>query len=128
MASSTVPAVRAAAADLWGDPNDPEALLLLFQAIDNAPDALARRAAQTTLSTLALDQFTGILLAHEDPLMRAVAAYGLGVLADPRALDALIQALAMDEDAQVRVAAVEALAHPEERQGAGRIDTSPGYG
>ncbi len=78
MASSAAPAVRAASADLWGDPNDPEALLPLFQAIDNALDTSAKHAAQTTLSALVLDHFIGVLLDHEaPPPTRAVAAYGL---------------------------------------------------
>ena len=110
MATSAGPEVRDAVAELWGSRDDPEALLLLFQAIDNVQDTNARDAAQMALSTLALDQFIEILLDHEDPRMRAAAAYGMGVLADPRALDASIQALAMDEDARVRAEAAGALA------------------
>ncbi len=110
MATSAGPEVREAVAELWGSRDDPEALLLLFQAIDNVQDTNARGAAQTALSTLALDQFIEILLDHEDPRMRAAAAYGMGVLADPRALDASIQALALDEDARVRAEAAGALA------------------
>ncbi len=110
MGTSADLAVREAVAGLWSDANDPEALLLLFQAVDNALDTDARDAARTALSTLAFDRFTGVLLEHEDPLMRAVTAYGLGVLADPRAVEPLVQALAADEDARVRVAAADALA------------------
>ena len=110
MGTSADPAVREAVAGLWSDANDPEALLLLFQAVDNALDTDARDAARTALSTLAFDRFTGVLLEHEDPLMRAAAAYGLGVLADPRAVEPLVQALAADEDARVRVAAADTLA------------------
>ncbi len=110
IAVSAAPEIREAVAALWGDFDDPEALLLLFQAIDNAQDLEARHAAQTALSTLALDHLISVLLDHEDPLMRAATAYGLGVLADPEALDALIEALGADEDARVRVAAADALA------------------
>ena len=108
--SSAVPEVREAVAALWGNTNDTEALLLLFRAIDDTPDANTRAAAQSALGTLALDHFTEILLAHDDPLMRAAAAYGLEVLADPGAVESLLQALAVDEDARVRAAAVDALA------------------
>ena len=110
MGTSADPAVREAVAGLWSDANNPEALLLLFQAVDNALDIDARDAARTTLSTLALDRFMGMLLEHEDPLVRAAVAYGLGVLADPRAVEPLIEALAADEDARVRVAAADTLA------------------
>ena len=121
MVTSAAPEVRDAAEELWADFNDPEALLLLFQGIENAPDVAARDAAQTTLSTLALDHFLVVLLDHEDPLMRAVAAYGLGVLTDPRALDALIQALDVDEAAPVRVAAARALGSLRTAWTAGRM-------
>ena len=110
IAASAAPEVRDAVAELWGNRDDPEALLLLFQAIDNTEERSVGDAARTTLSTLALDQFIGILLNHDDPLMRAAMAYGLEVLADPEAADALIQALAMDEDARVRAASADALA------------------
>ena len=110
MAVSADPDVRDAVVGLWNDANDPEALLLLFEAVDGTLTIGARDAARTTLSTLALDRFIGVLLEHEDPLMRAAAAYGLEVLADPEALDALIRALTADEDARVRVAAADALA------------------
>lgn len=110
IAVSAVPEVREAVAALWGDFDNPESLLLLFQTIDNAQDPDARHAAQTALSTLALDHLIEVLLDHGDPLIRAATAYGLGVLADPGALDALIEALGADEDARVRAAAADALA------------------
>ena len=110
LATSAAPEVRDAVARLWSGLDDPDALRLLFKEIDNAQDVNARQAAQTVMGVLALHWPIGILFDHEDPLMRASAAYGLGVLADAEALDALIQALATDEDARVRVEAVDALA------------------
>ncbi len=110
LAASSVPEVRDAVAGLWNALDDPDALRLLFKEIDNAQEANARQAAQTAMGVLAIHWPIGILLGREDPLMRASAAYGLGVLADPEALDALIQALTTDEDARVRVEAVDALA------------------
>ncbi|MCY4583391.1 MAG: HEAT repeat domain-containing protein [Chloroflexi bacterium] len=110
VATSGAPEVRDAVAGLWGNGDDPEALLLLFQAIDSTQERDAADAARMTLSALALEQFIEMLLDHEDPLMRAAAAYGLEVLADPDGVDALMQALATDEDARVRVAAADALA------------------
>ncbi len=110
LATSAAPEVRDAVAGLWSGLDDPDALRLLFKEIDNAQDVNARQAAQTVMGVLALHWPIGILLDHEDPLMRASAAYGLGVLADAEALDPLIQALASDEDARVRVEAVDALA------------------
>ncbi len=110
LAASAAPQVRGAVAALRVDLNDPEALRLLFKEIDNALEPGARRAAQAALSVLALDWPIGVLLDHEDPLMRASAAFGLRVLADPEAVDALIQALVSDEDARVRVEAIDALA------------------
>ena len=110
LATSSAPEVRDAVAGLWSGLDDPDALRLLFKEIDNAQEANARSSAQTALSALALEWPIGILLDHEDPLMRASAAYGLRVLAEPEALDALLRALATDEDARVRVEAVDALA------------------
>ena len=110
LATSSAPEVRDAVAGLWSGLDDPDALRLLFKEIDAAEEANAVLAAQTALGVLALHWPIGILLVHEDPLMRASAAYGLGVLADAKALNALIQALASDEDARVRVEAVDALA------------------
>ena len=124
--TSSAPAARGAVAALWEDVNDPEALRLLFKEIDNAQEASARRAAQTALSVLAIEWPIGVLLDHEDPLMRASAAYGLGVLADPEALDALLQALALDEDARVRVEAVDALAILGKGRGRGAVAAGPG--
>ena len=109
LATSSAPEVRDAVAGLWNGLDDPDALRLLFKEIDIAEEANARQAAQTAVGVLALHWPIGILLDHEDPLMRASAAYGLGVLADTEALDALIQALASDEDARVRLEAVDAL-------------------
>ncbi|MYF65570.1 MAG: hypothetical protein F4185_06755, partial [Chloroflexi bacterium] len=109
LATSSAPEVRDAVAGLWNGLDDPDALRLLFKEIDIAEEANARQAAQTAVGVLALHWPIGILLDREDPLMRASAAYGLGVLADTEALDALIQALASDEDARVRLEAVDAL-------------------
>ncbi len=110
MSTSASPEIRAAAPALWGDSDNPEALLQLFKSINNAKDPTVRHAAQTALGTLALDRFTGMLLKHEDPLVRGAVAYGLKALAVPEASNALINALAVDQDARVRVAAADALA------------------
>ena len=107
------PQMREAAEPLTGDPDNPALLLQLFDAIEDArtsPTSIAAyNAAKSALITLAFDELIGILLEHEDPLMRTAAAYGLGVLRDPEAAAPLIQALAMDEDPQVRAAAADAL-------------------
>ena len=110
LATSARPEVRGAVPALWGDSDNPEALLQLFEAIDSVSDPTARHAAQATLSALVLDRFTEMLLNHEDPEFRGAVAYGLEVLADPEALGALVEALAADEDAGVRVSVADALA------------------
>ena len=110
MATSASPAVRGAVPALRDDSDDSESLLRLFEAIDTVRNPTARHAAQTALSALVLDRFTGMLLNHENPQFRGAAAYGLGVLAAREALGALVAALAVDEDAGARVSVADALA------------------
>jgi transglutaminase-like putative cysteine protease/HEAT repeat protein len=123
LAASAETELRDAVAAVRRNPDDPEDMLRLFAAIDGAWNQESRRAAQTTVAALSLDRFTGMLLGHEDARSRAVAAFGLEVIADPESLDALLLALANDVDGGVRASAASALpavgsAGDEEKAGA----------
>ncbi len=107
------PGIREAAQPLIGSPDNSRLLRALFVAIEDERDSntflAVYSAATTTLTTLAFDDFIEIVLEDEDSLLRAAAAYGLGVLGDRRAAEALMNVLANDVDAEVRAASAGAL-------------------
>ena len=110
LAASASSAVRNAVPALRDGAENAGALLKLFEVVDAVEDPAVRLAARLALGALNLDRFTALLVEDGSPELRMVAAYGLGVIADPESQDVLIQVLAADEHAGVRESAAEALA------------------
>ncbi len=104
--------VRANCARALGSLRDPRAIEALIQALDDDAD-LVRRSAASAIGYIgypldeAIAALVKTLTTDEERDVRASCADALGNLGDPRALEALIQAL--DDDENVRLAAVDAL-------------------
>ena len=118
LTNSEDPGIREDAAHTLGDLGDPEALPALLGAALYDEAVSVRQAAETAILRIGIEELIRILLNHEDPLMRERAAELLGAFASSnifgddgrsKAVDALLQALSSDVDAQVRTASVRAL-------------------
>ena len=118
LATSPDPTVRAAAAGLLGEIGGDLPFAALVHAWSADPVRDVRRAAMESLAGWDLEELIRVLLEHDNPLMRTAAAHALGVRGDARALDALLAALAADEEAGVRGAAATALGELGERDAA----------
>jgi len=85
-----------------------EPLLAVIQSPD--ADKETKHQATQTLAKIGTPALPALsrLMTHQDPLVRQLAAAGLGAMGDENAADALVQAAA-DHSWQVRLAAVQAL-------------------
>ena len=103
------PEIRSAAADTLGEIGGESALAGLAAALFEDPHPLVQEAALEAVALADFDFLVRTLLEHPESLLRMASAAGLAQRDDPRALDPLVQALAMDLDPEVRSAVAEAL-------------------
>ncbi len=104
--------VRATAAKLLGDLEDPAAVPALVDHLGRDPDPVVRQRAAEALTVLAGPQAEESLVrALQDPLarVRLAATRGVSDLAPGRALDALVQLLLEDPEWEIRAQAARGL-------------------
>ena len=111
LTGSAEPATRVEAAEAMGEIGGEEVLPWLVEAVENDLNEDVRQASMVALQKLEFEMLVWILLNHQDPEMRNVAASALNALRDVRAVQPFLQALSRDEYAPVRVEVAEGLAH-----------------